>query len=444
MENTSQGIEYKTNGCMVLRHRTKRLQALLDQSNIDTQNLTIVSGCAVIRETEEESLDLIRESFRDTQPDHRVVITGCLPKINRQRIVDEFGSRVIIVSELSEVPQALGIQTVGSMDSVVVPDSDEEHSKGDPLAKTDAAEHALHRGFHTLSTLLKDPWIEDFYRYQTKGRHFWREPHLREVLVTEGCHYNCAFCATKLAIGHTRSRPLDLVMRDIETARNDNISKIVLQGDEIGNYKSGDSTLETIVRQFKERPSGGVSSLAFRYIFPSPLLRFGSWLEEAFRDGSVYFVCTALQTGDEDIARSMSRPANVWAAADRMAGLRQVNPKAFIHTQIIVGYPGETEEQFERSVKLAKDYEFDYISHTRFDARPGTRAATLENQLPSEVIRSRFERLGAVIEDIRMRRLARHAVTALERAGIRTPDAVMSPLDIVRNIPNRELSALNV
>ncbi|WP_349963337.1 radical SAM protein [Rhizobium sp. ZPR3] len=434
-------LDMATNGCMVLRHRTMRLQVLLESGvsggkSPQFNNLSIISGCAVIKATEDESIELIKERLKAGGASHRVIITGCLPKINSARLYQEFDDRVQIVTELEDVPKFLGIKVPLGMtlQSVAVPDHLFDHSHGDPLMDKGDPESELERGFERLAGMVSDPWIEEFYRYQTKGRHFWREPRLREVLVTEGCDYKCSFCATKFAIGNTRSRPFEQIISEIRTAHSEGVEKIVLQGDEVGNYRSSGKTLEDVVYAFRSLRTGtSRSRLALRYIHPSPLIRFGKWLEESFESGDAYFVCCALQTGNQQIGKAMRRSFSIKAAADRLANLRSKNPRAYIHTQLIAGYPGETDAQFEDTLALVRDYEFDYISYAQFDARPGTVAAALDCQIPQDVAKERFDRLAYAVENVRIKRLKQHARAALLRSGSDwTQGMDLDPLHIVR------------
>jgi tRNA A37 methylthiotransferase MiaB len=440
MQDCSHRFFVRSNGCMTLRNKTSRAASFLRQNGwtealtISDADTVIITTCGVTFKTEGESYEMIEDVLRCAKPDTKIIVSGCLPKINKDGLKNAFPNRIIIEEEWRNIANLVPDATDAIEDAVVFGSA--EHSTGDPLLKgLDLTDDIfLLNGFSALSRHLNDPWYEDAFRYSSRGFHFWREPQLHEVLIVDGCSYKCNFCATVLAIGHSKSRQIDQIKKETLAACDRGFKKIVLQGDELGFYgKDIGTNLKNLLEELVSLERA--VRIGLRYVHPYALLRLEGWLDEFFRSDQLYFMCNAFQTGSQALAKKMNRSGDLWKAADRILAIKNQAPRSFFHSQFIVGFPGETEEDFRKTVELIEYIDFHYINIEKFSARPGTGAALLVDDVPEPVKMERQQILNSIHQQSRRRRLVKAASQGVNQIRIIDPVAESNdPLSYVRSL----------
>jgi threonylcarbamoyladenosine tRNA methylthiotransferase MtaB len=231
-----------------------------------------------------------------------------------------------------------------------------------------------------------------------------REPlpgiHLRTrafIKTQDGCDYHCTFCVTRLARGLSKSRSVQEVSRDIQSALDGGAQEIVLSGVALGSW-GFDFSPKTDLRHLIQTLLGttSVRRLRLSSIEPWDLDQkfFDLWLDARL----CRHLHLPLQSGSSSTLRRMARKTTPEAFAE-LAGLaRTVAPDLALTTDIIVGFPGETEEEFQESLNFVRDMDFASGHVFTFSSRPGTAAALLEDQVPFPVRKARNAQMRLVIE----------------------------------------------
>ncbi len=225
------------------------------------------------------------------------------------------------------------------------------------------------------------------------------------VKVEDGCNMRCSFCIIPSTRGHQRSRPVGEVVREVEALVRSGFHEVVVTGVQISSYRSGRERLADLTAQLLDRTS--VGRLRLTSIAPWD---FDPRLLTLVAGGRVcrhfHF---SLQSGSARTLSRMRRPYSPEGFAELLRSVRAAVPGVAITTDVIVGFPGETEEEFEESLSFVDSCAFARIHAFPFSPRAGTEAAGLADPVHAATVR---ERMG------RMLSLAREADAAFRRSRL--------------------------
>ena len=210
------------------------------------------------------------------------------------------------------------------------------------------------------------------------------------VKIQDGCDRGCTFCRTRLARGRSRSKPPELVVAEVEGLVRNGFREVVLTGINLADYGNGGEALAELLWRLAEIPGLErirLSSINQEGITPA-LVRFFRECEK----GCPYFHIP-LQSGDDLLLERMNRGYTAAEYREKIELIRGEVPRATFGADVLVGFPGETEEQFERTCRLVEEVGFLRLHIFRYSPRPGTLAARLPDQVPEQVKRERARRL---------------------------------------------------
>ncbi len=317
-------------------------------------DLVVINTCAVTGEAASDSRGKVRHAARASV--EQIVVTGCWATLDPQaaaalpgvmRVVDN-EHKDHLVSNLFDLPQ----------------DFDLEPLAREPLPGV----HQRTRAF---------------------------------IKVQDGCDNHCTYCVTRLVRGQARSVPMPEVIRDIQMALRGGVKEIVLTGVHLGSWghemQPGQHLRQLVQAVLKET---SVERVRLSSLEPWDLDDdfFELWQDERL----CRHLHLPLQSGSEATLRRMGR--NVTPAAFRhiAAMARQASPDIAITTDMIVGFPGETEQEFAESLAFAREMEFSGGHVFTFSARPGTAAARYPNPVHPKIARERSAQLrGMFLEAVK-------------------------------------------
>jgi tRNA-2-methylthio-N6-dimethylallyladenosine synthase len=229
------------------------------------------------------------------------------------------------------------------------------------------------------------------------------------VSVSVGCDNRCTFCIVPLVRGPQLSRPLGDILAEVQGLARQGVVEVTLLGQNVNTY-GRDLTVPGSSRRprFAEllRAVNDVDGLRrIRFTSPHPHDFTGDVIEAM---GECDAVCEhihfPLQSGSDSVLRRMQRSYR----SDRYLGwldrIRDAIPSIAVTTDIIVGFPGETEEDFRQTLRVTEVAQFDAAFTFQYSPRPGTAAATYQDQVPKEVVQERFDRLLELQERISLER----------------------------------------
>lgn len=213
------------------------------------------------------------------------------------------------------------------------------------------------------------------------------------VGIAEGCLFSCSYCITSKARGTLMSYPVECVVRDVESAVRNGCKEIQLTSQDTASYGLDmGKNLMDILQPICRLP--GAFRIRLGMMNPYTVLEHIDVILEAYADSHVYrFLHIPVQSGDNVILQKMGRKYTVEDFISIVKRFRDVYPSISIATDVIVGFPTETEEQFNRTKQLLTVVRPDVINITRFSARPYTAAKTLSGRLPTEIVKKRSKQL---------------------------------------------------
>jgi tRNA-2-methylthio-N6-dimethylallyladenosine synthase len=221
------------------------------------------------------------------------------------------------------------------------------------------------------------------------------------VTVQRGCDYRCTFCIVPMTRGPERSRKLEDVVREVEGLAGHGVTEVTLLGQTVNSYHDGRHDFADLLRAV-----GGVSGLR--------RLRFTSPHPNAFSDrviaalAEVPAVCQhvhlPVQSGSDRVLKRMLRRYTREGYLHCVARLRGAVPGIALTTDIIVGFPGETEDDFRDTQSLVREVEFDEAYTFKYSPRDGTPAVRIAGQVPDDIAGERLERLIVTVREVARRK----------------------------------------
>jgi MiaB-like tRNA modifying enzyme len=213
------------------------------------------------------------------------------------------------------------------------------------------------------------------------------------VPISSGCLDACAFCSTRLVKGALFSFPPDAIVREVEKCAADGCKEIWITGQDTCCYGFDRGT--NLARLLKEVVAvEGNFKVRVGMGNPRHVPKYLGELVEIMKHPKIFkFLHIPVQAGNNDVLKAMRRGHTVETYADIVNAMRKEIPEITISTDIIVGYPTETEEQFEDTLKFVEKYQPDIINIARFAPRPGTPAATMQAQVHGNIKKERSRRL---------------------------------------------------
>ncbi|MDR1600073.1 MAG: tRNA (N6-isopentenyl adenosine(37)-C2)-methylthiotransferase MiaB [Oscillospiraceae bacterium] len=221
--------------------------------------------------------------------------------------------------------------------------------------------------------------------------------HKAFVIATRGCDNFCSYCVVPSVRGRERSRPMDDILRECEGLLSGGVKEITLLGQNVNSYGAGLGDGATFARLLRAVAGLGAPRVRFMTSHPKDL---SDELVEVMAE--VPAVCghihLPVQSGSDRILSLMNRSYGRERYLERLAKLRQAVPDVGVTTDLIVGFPGETDADFEDTLSLVDEAGFDAAYTFIYSPRTGTKAAAMPGRAPDEVSRERITRLIAAQE----------------------------------------------
>jgi tRNA-2-methylthio-N6-dimethylallyladenosine synthase len=242
------------------------------------------------------------------------------------------------------------------------------------------------------------------------------------VSVMEGCSKYCTFCVVPYTRGDEVSRPLAQVMDEVRALARQGVLEITLLGQNVNAYRGelpggGYADLAALIYFVAEVP--GIERIRFMTSHP---VEFRDSLVEAYRDVPqlASYLHLPVQSGSDRVLALMKRGHTALEYKQKIRRLREARPGISVTSDFIVGFPGETERDFEGTMELIADVGFDQSFSFIYSRRPGTPAASLPDDVTHEVKQQRLERLQERI-DSQSRAISRAMVGSVQRVLVERP-----------------------
>lgn len=334
-----------------------RFEIVTDEAQAD---VIIVNTCSFIKEAKEESVETILEvaDYKEKGRCRTLVVTGCLP----QRYRDE------LAQELPEVDLFMGTGDAPRIVELL-----------DALSGRGGAREAVGTPDflydHTTPRVKSSPFYTTY------------------IKIAEGCSNNCSYCIIPQLRGTLRSRPVESIVAEVRRLVSEGVKEVNLIAQDITAYgadRDDGARLETLLRELVKIE--GLRWLRLLYAYPDGIT--DELLElMATEEKICKYLDIPLQHVDDRLLAMMNRRVDEAGIRDLLSRIRSRIPGMTLRTSFIVGFPGETEEQFSRLLDFVNEGHFERVGVFRYSREEGTAAATLPDQVPERVKKSRHRKL---------------------------------------------------
>lgn len=362
----------ETYGCQMNAHDSERIAGLLDNAGyIPVQegaepDLVVFNTCAVRENADNKlygNLSFLAPK-KKANPNLQIAVGGCLAQKDQDTII----------KKAPYVDVVFGTHNVGSLPILLERARIEEESQIEILEALE----------HFPSTLP----ARRFSAFTS-----W-------VSISVGCNNTCTFCIVPQLRGKEKDRPAEDVLKEMRALAEQGVIEITLLGQNVNAYGVEAGEKGAFANLLRE--AGKIDGLErIRFMSPHP---------RDFTDDVIDVMATTpivmphlhmpLQSGSNEILQSMRRSYRTDKYLGILDRVRTAMPHAMITTDIIVGFPGETEKNFQETIDLTTTAQFSAAYTYKYSIRPGTSAGVMENQVPEEVVGERYTRLHQHLEQI--------------------------------------------
>ena len=361
--------QIRTYGCQMNAHDSERLAGLLDEAGYrparegQTPDVVVFNTCAVRENAADRLYGNLGHLLPQKKNGMQIAVGGCLAQMERTRITQR----------APWVDVVYGTHNMGSLPALL------ERARVRNEAQVEFAE--------TLETF---PSLLPARRQSAYSA--W-------VSISVGCNNTCTFCIVPSLRGKERDRRPGDILAEIGALVADGVLEVTLLGQNVNSYGA----------EFGDRKAFGKLLRSCGEIEGLERVRFTSPHPRDFTDDVIDAMAQTpnvmpslhmpLQSGSDAVLKAMRRAYRrdrYLAILDRV---RAAIPDAAITTDIIVGFPGETDQDFEQTLDLVRRAQFAGAFTFRYSIRPGTPAATMDGQVPADVVQERYERLVALVEE---------------------------------------------
>jgi tRNA A37 methylthiotransferase MiaB len=351
-------------------------------NDIKKAELVILNTCAFNQFKEEEAIRLIERTKRERKNGARTVVCGCLPGINPERLAaihDDIAFGPRDPTALSKILN--GGRTLVPQDSA--PISYYEYS---PLKRAIFQAKRLVEALPFLKGLpLVRRILSPLFIYSSE---------VFCLKVETGCQGSCTYCAIRFAKGRTKSKPIEEIASEFKSAMNSGYSRFVLVGDEITSYgsdSSGGLDILNLIDMLLENEN--LTALFLESFEPSFMISNFERLLKPLSSGKIPVFCSSVQSGSNRILNLMSRGYCVEDFVSCMKEIKRRFPWIYLRSEVIVGFPGETEREFQDTLRLVSRLNLDFLDAYEYEDRPRTPASRMPQKLGASKKRSRRKRI---------------------------------------------------
>ncbi len=357
-------VSFKTLGCRLNQYETDALVTQFHQAGyqvVDSASIadiTVINTCTVTNQSDQKSRNTINRAARKNKGG-LVVVTGCMANNHKEQL--EANEKITYVVDNERKSQIVSLVDAHFSGEVVHP----ETYSGDVFGF-----EAVDQSLHTRTS----------------------------IKVQDGCDNFCTYCIVPSVRGRAVSRPLDQILDNVKRVVDNGFKEVVITGVNIGRYNYQQYNIEKAVEKVADLP--GDFRIRISSLEPDG---FGPDFHRVFEHPKMApHLHLCIQSGSDPILLKMRRMYTANSFMEIIEKFRKHMPDFNFTTDVIVGFPGETDVDFNETARLSKEAMFSHIHTFRYSRRKGTRADRLENQLEEKIKSQRSEVIRNISKENRI------------------------------------------
>ena len=371
-ETAARTYEVKTYGCQMNVHDSERLTGLLEDAGYvaapdgEQADVVVFNTCAVRENADNKLYGNLGHlaPVKAQKPDLQIAVGGCMAQKDRDTIVQR----------APWVDVVFGTHNIGSLPALL------DRARSQEAAQVEILE-SLEVFPSTLPTKRDSAYAA------------W-------VSISVGCNNTCTFCIVPSLRGKEQDRRPGDILAEIRALVAEGVTEVTLLGQNVNAYGVEFGDRQAFSKLL--RACGEIEGLErVRFTSPHPAEFTDDVIEAMAATRNVMpQLHMPLQSGSDAVLKAMRRSYRQKKFLGILERVREAMPEAAISTDIIVGFPGETEEDFLETLKVVREARFAQAYTFQYSIRPGTPAATMPDQIAPEVVKDRYQRLVALVEEI--------------------------------------------
>ncbi|MBT4731463.1 radical SAM protein [Candidatus Woesearchaeota archaeon] len=374
-------------------------------NNISVAQLIVVSTCGAVQKTEDLSKIALKNIAEKMSKDASLIVTGCLPSINPQ-----------VLHNIPGVDKSFFVPTreLDSLDEIL---KSEVRMRNIPEANLVTNEIGL-LDYVLAYRFFRHSFFLNIYKKMSSSRIFLKSIILLSrnynfirrkiglpaegkivpyynLVIAEGCAFNCAFCCIKFATKKVKSKPIKNIVEEFKRGLSKEYKIFQLVCEDVGCYGIDIGlSFPELLKQL----------LSINGNYKLIILDLGGyWLVKYYKELLPLLVANpdklrefyvSIQSGSKDILKAMRRPDKIDRVIATLKDMKNRLPHLIIRTTVIVGFPGETDEDFEKTIMALREVEFSAVEINKYEDRPGTESSRMDNKIPADVIDRRVKELA--------------------------------------------------
>lgn len=363
------GVFISTYGCQMNVNDTERMYSLLEMANFtpvstaEEASVIIINSCSIREKPVHKVYSEVGtyRKLKEKNPDLKIGIGGCVGQQEKENLI----------KNQPMIDFVFGTDTIDSLPNLVA----QVYTPPVPGEKNKIISAKFnHRAPYHVDTLVRNPGVSTF------------------VNITKGCDNFCTFCVVPYTRGREKSRPLNHILMDVRTLTQRGVKEVTLLGQNVNSYESecGADLADLLEKLAKET---SLERIRFTTSHPKDFDQKLVDVMYANQPKVCEYIHLPFQSGNSRILERMNRGYTREEYLAKIAMIKKAIPNVVLSTDIIVGFPGETEEEFLDTMSLVQEVGFETIFAFKYSPRPNTKAAKFEDQVPEDIKSERLNRL---------------------------------------------------
>jgi threonylcarbamoyladenosine tRNA methylthiotransferase CDKAL1 len=358
-------IYFETYGCTANYNSTEIMKGLVKQaglnitSNPDFADLIVINSCIVKEPTEEKIRRRIQDLLKQKK---KIILAGCMPRLNKEKL----NKKNLFLLDTSHIKNIIHL----------IEDIQKNNYKSEKFLE------------QREEIKLNLPKIS-------------KEKYIGITQISEGCLGECSYCITRIAKGKLFSYPKKKIIQSIKNDLQSGCKEIWLTSQDNASYGNDDKKykLPELLNEIIKLKNNFFIRVGM--MNPNNVLKILSELIEIYKNKKMFkFLHIPIQSGSNKILKSMRRKYKKEDFLKIISEFKKKFPEMHISTDVIVGFPGETERDFQETFDLIKKIKPETLNISKFWPRPGTTASRIQNQIPSKIKKQRATKIAELHKNI--------------------------------------------
>ncbi len=359
------------NVCIRLKLFGEEVRQLLEKNGwqekkVGEASRVFMNSCNFLERIEQKTLERIKKTNQSLREDQELIVFGCLPVTAKNKLKKVHSGGYAAGSSLERFAKRIGLKMYSIKPG-----------------------HVVKRKQNLTCKTIK--WFNRFFLKDAYFTYLYDKCKVFHLKISDGCLGKCTFCSERFARGELKSKPVKKVIEEFKKGLSKGYKVFSLNADDTGVY--GWDNDETIVELLDSLLSHDQKfHLVITEFNPLALERFDE-LEELLNSKKIALITVPIQSGSKKILKKMGRDYTPKIIVKKLNSIRDKNPNLKFNTHVIVGFPGETRRDFEKTMRLFDEVIFDKAKIFQYSERPGTPASRMNGKVCERVKLERQKKL---------------------------------------------------